>query len=200
MSLAKKFAVPKDISLLYEFLNSADLRTYVEKGDQHVPSDECGTPAQLEVWMRNRSLLTAAEAVEAPAHRSALDLRSAMRSFLEIAPNSRATTQEIAQRLNKVMERYPLVVQITPDGTPALVSSTGVNGLAKVVAELFRLAERGQLDRLKMCNSEECQWIFFDRSRPGKRRWCSSLLCGNRHKTRAYRGRQKVKKAKRGHS
>ena len=33
--------------------------------------------------------------------------------------------------------------------------------------------------------------MFYDRSKPTTRRWCSSLLCGNRQKTRAYRARQR---------
>ena len=65
MRLAKKFAVPQELALLYEFLNSADLRSYLEKGIQHVPSDELGTAAHLEEWMRNRGLLAAAEMISA---------------------------------------------------------------------------------------------------------------------------------------
>ncbi len=191
MRLAKKFAVPQELALLYEFLNSADLRSYLEKGTQHVPSDELGTPAQMDMWMRYRGLLGATEIVSAAGHRNALELRSAMRSFLELPVAFRAKAQEIAKSLNEVMELYPLVVQITHGGTFTLRPSAGVNGLAQIVAEFFTLAESGRLDRLKICNSVECQWIFFDRSKPGNRRWCSSLLCGNRQKTRDYRHRQK---------
>ena len=36
------------------------------------------------------------------------------------------------------------------------------------------------------------QWIFLDRSKPGNRRWCSSLICGNRQKTRDYRKRSRA--------
>jgi predicted RNA-binding Zn ribbon-like protein len=42
-----------------------------------------------------------------------------------------------------------------------------------------------------MCASDECQRVFFDRSKPASRRWCQSTLCGNRNKTRAYRERQR---------
>jgi predicted RNA-binding Zn ribbon-like protein len=61
-----------------------------------------------------------------------------------------------------------------------------------VLAEFLALSASGRLGRLKMCSSKECNWIFFDRSKPGNRRWCSSLLCGNRQKTRDYRKRQKA--------
>ena len=64
-------------------------------------------------------------------------------------------------------------------------------GLSALVAELYNGAANGTLDRLKMCTSEECKRVFFDRSKPGTRRWCQSTLCGNRQKTRTYRERLK---------
>ena len=64
-------------------------------------------------------------------------------------------------------------------------------GLSTVVAELYEGSVNGTLDRLKMCASEECRRVFFDRSKPATRRWCMSTLCGNRMKTRAYRERHR---------
>jgi predicted RNA-binding Zn ribbon-like protein len=189
MHLAKKFAVPSDLALLYEFLNSADLRGYIEKGVQHSHSDELETPAQLEAWLGARDLLAKGETVSAADHRRTVELRSAMRSFLELSPESRAGEQQRAKRLNRVLELYPLVGKIMHAGKFTLQPASGASGLGRVVAELFTLADKRRLDRLKMCSSAECQWIFFDRSKPGNRRWCSSLLCGNRQKTRDYRKR-----------
>lgn len=47
----------------------------------------------------------------------------------------------------------------------------------------------GSWRRLRMCPAPDCQWVFYDRSRPGRARWCSPRLCGNRMKTQAYRRR-----------
>ena len=191
MCLAKKYKVPSEVALLYEFLNSADLRSYFEKGKQHVPSDELETPARLEAWMSQRGLLTAGQTISRAEHRRALDLRRALRSFLQLPPDSRASSRECAESLNRVTQFYPLVVNVVQMGTPRLLPTSGISGLAHVLAELFGLAKSGRLDRLKMCSSDECHWVFFDISKPGNRRWCSSLLCGNRQKTRDYRNRIK---------
>lgn len=191
MRLAKKCEIPAKLALLYEFLNSADLRSYVEKGEQHVSSDELGTQAQLESWMRERGLLKKGERVTIDDHRRALELRRALRSFLELSTDSRGGMRERAKRLNRLAAHYPLVVQIAQAGALRLQPATAVNGIGEVLAELFSLAESGRLDRLKMCSSGECQWVFFDRSKPGNRRWCSTALCGNRYKTRAYRDRHR---------
>lgn len=193
MSLAKKYSVAQEIALLYDFLNSADLRTFTENGKRHVPADEFATPAQLEAWMRRRGLVKKDEPVTSYDHQRALELRSALRSYLQFLPDSRAASQKSSECVNRMSKLYPLVVKIDQQGTLKLQSVHNSNGLGRVLAELFSLAESGRLDRLKMCSSVECQWIFFDRSKPGNRRWCSSFLCGNRQKTRAYRKRARVK-------
>jgi predicted RNA-binding Zn ribbon-like protein len=64
-------------------------------------------------------------------------------------------------------------------------------GLSQLVTELYNGSRNGTLDRLKMCASDECRRVFFDRSKPATRRWCMSTLCGNRIKTRNYRERQR---------
>jgi hypothetical protein len=97
MRLAKKYAVPEELALLYEFLNSVDLRSYVEKGTQHVRSDEFGEPAQLENWMRERGLLGRGESVTLADHRRALELRSTLRTFLQVPPDSRAAMRQRAE-------------------------------------------------------------------------------------------------------
>ena len=191
MRYAQKYKVPAEVALLYEFLNSIDLRSYFEKGKQHVPSDELETPARLQAWMSQRDLLTAGQTISPAEHRRALELRTALRSFLQLPPDSRASSPECIESLNKVAQFYPLVVKVVRMGKPRLLPASGISGLAQVLAELFALAESERLDRLKMCSSDKCHWVFLDRSKPGNRRWCSSLLCGNRQKTRNYRNRIK---------
>ena len=191
MRLAKKYKVPSELTLLYEFLNSADLRSYFEKGKQHVPSDELETTARLEAWMKQRGLLRNGETISPADHRRALELRNALRSFLQLPPDSRASARERAEFLNRVAQFYPLVVKVVQMGAPKLLPAPRISKLGHVLTELFVLTESGRLDRLKMCSSDECRWVFFDRSKPGNRRWCSALLCGNRQKTRDYRNRVK---------
>jgi hypothetical protein len=86
MRLSKKFAVPAELALLYDFLNSLDLRQYTEKGQQHEGHDELGSVGQLEEWMRERGLLEKQAHVSAHAHRMALKLREAIRAYLQLEP------------------------------------------------------------------------------------------------------------------
>ena len=41
------------------------------------------------------------------------------------------------------------------------------------------------------CASDPCNWLFLDRSRTGRRRWCDMKSCGNRAKARRHYERKK---------
>jgi predicted RNA-binding Zn ribbon-like protein len=49
--------------------------------------------------------------------------------------------------------------------------------------------------RVKECASETCGWLFVDRSRSHRRRWCDMKSCGNRAKARRHYRRKKKQKA-----
>jgi predicted RNA-binding Zn ribbon-like protein len=189
MKPSKKFLVPLELALLYDFVNSLDLRQYTEKGKQHEGHDELSTAGQLEQWMREHGLLDTDAHVSAHAHRLALRLRGSVRDYLQEETGTRASP--VLARLNELSSAFPLVLAASRGGKIDLEPAPSSSGLARVLAQLYRLAVAGRLERLKMCASEQCRWVFFDRSKPGNRRWCSSVLCGNRHKTRNYRRRQR---------
>lgn len=44
---------------------------------------------------------------------------------------------------------------------------------------------------IRECASETCSWLFVDRSRTRRRRWCDMSTCGNRAKARRHYERQK---------
>ena len=193
MRLSRKNPVPADIALLYEFVNSLDLRRFVQDGVPHEGGDELATPAQLEVWMRRRGSLGKGMVINSDGYRKALELRRSLRALLQLSQSDRRRDADAVARVNDAAANFPLIVHIS-DGESRLRPLSGLRscGLGKVLAELQHAAETGKLDRLKMCAAEECRWVFFDRSKPGTRRWCASTLCGNREKTRAYRDRQRA--------
>ncbi len=44
-------------------------------------------------------------------------------------------------------------------------------------------------DRLRICAGEDCAWLFLDRSKAGRRRWCDMAVCGNAAKSRRFQAR-----------
>jgi len=187
MWLSQKYAVPEELALLYDFVNTLDCRRYVEQGVAHTGGDEFQTRGQIEKWMRNRRLLPIGKRIDERDYRCALDLRDALRGFLRLAPDNRRQDSDAARRLTTASRNFPLTLVVTDKGTVTLQTAPGSSALGNVLAQVYGLAKTDQLDRLKTCASEECGWIFFDRSKPANRHWCSSNLCGNRQKTRTYR-------------
>jgi predicted RNA-binding Zn ribbon-like protein len=47
-----------------------------------------------------------------------------------------------------------------------------------------------ELERLKVCDADDCGWLFIDGSRNRSRRWCDMSDCGNRAKARRFRRKQ----------
>jgi predicted RNA-binding Zn ribbon-like protein len=54
--------------------------------------------------------------------------------------------------------------------------------LALVARDAIDLVSSSDLLRVRPCSNPECQVLFLDGSRPGRRRWCSMDTCGNRAK------------------
>jgi predicted RNA-binding Zn ribbon-like protein len=48
---------------------------------------------------------------------------------------------------------------------------------------------------VKRCEDETCVLWFSDQTKSHHRRWCSTALCGNRHKVAAYRKRRRAEGA-----
>ena len=44
-----------------------------------------------------------------------------------------------------------------------------------------------EIGNVRVCDNEDCGWMFVDRSRNGLRRWCQMRTCGTMEKTRRRR-------------
>ena len=53
------------------------------------------------------------------------------------------------------------------------------------------LGDPQQRARIHHCENSRCRVIFYDDSRPGRRRWCAPNRCGDRMRARAYRERHR---------
>lgn len=193
MRESKKFKVPAELANLYEFANTLDLRHFTHHGVQHQQHDELQNPRDLAAWMAERNLLRPGAKVSPEIFADALVLRRGVLAYLACAPDARRTSKTVVQALNAATRPFPLLAEASQEGImlrPARDDASA--GLAQIVAELQGAATIGTLDRLKMCDAEECRRVFFDRSKPGTRRWCVSTLCGNRIKTRTYRERHQA--------
>lgn len=60
-----------------------------------------------------------------------------------------------------------------------------------IVRSAADLLTSEDLDRVRECAREGCDWLFVDTSKNRSRRWCSMSLCGSRVKARRYYRRGK---------
>ncbi len=51
-----------------------------------------------------------------------------------------------------------------------------------------KLLESDEVGGLRICDGDDCGWMYVDRSRNGLRRWCQMRTCGTREKSRRRRG------------
>ncbi|MDX2534324.1 CGNR zinc finger domain-containing protein [Streptomyces scabiei] len=95
--------------------------------------------------------------------------------------------------VNEAAARRPLAPAICADGTRgwAAGTATGTQLLSTVARDAVDLLTGPYAQRIRMCAGDRCYLLYVDTSRPGRRRWCSMEHCGNRHKVRAHRVRQK---------
>jgi predicted RNA-binding Zn ribbon-like protein len=59
--------------------------------------------------------------------------------------------------------------------------------IVAVVAEI--LSARADL-RIKTCGGSNCDWLFIDRTKAGRRQWCDTRTCGNNARVRRFRLKQ----------
>jgi predicted RNA-binding Zn ribbon-like protein len=61
--------------------------------------------------------------------------------------------------------------------------------VARAAADLMTSDE---IQHLRMCAAEDCAWLFLDKTKNQRRRWCDMKTCGNRVKARRHYERVKA--------
>ncbi|MFG3547767.1 CGNR zinc finger domain-containing protein [Streptomyces sp. NPDC047725] len=79
--------------------------------------------------------------------------------------------------------------------TPWLETGVETSGLDHLHHELalraLDLLRSLPLERTRVCPGPRCGWVFIDRSRGGRRRWCDMATCGNLAKGRTHYQRRR---------
>jgi predicted RNA-binding Zn ribbon-like protein len=61
----------------------------------------------------------------------------------------------------------------------------------RLVLSSYELLREGNLQFIKQC--QRCSWLFIDKTKSHRKKWCSMESCGNAQKTKRYYDHQKVK-------
>jgi len=87
--------------------------------------------------------------------------------------------------LGAIAARHPLHV-VFEASRPRL---DGATGIAKVLAMVHEVMTNGSWARVRSCRNPNCGWIYYDSSKNGSGRWCSTE-CSHVMRSRAYRARR----------
>jgi predicted RNA-binding Zn ribbon-like protein len=174
-----------DAVLVQDFANTRDLRTFIPRGHPHRDgtADDLASPDALRTWLVGRGLLAKRSRVSKADHARVLELRTVLRSALDRSRVGDSHPPAYAA---------PLHVELDAAAGPRLTYAAGgvEQAIGQICAAALRTTLSGEWWRLRACAADDCHWVFFDRSKPGRGRYCAPDSCGNRVKTRAYRQRR----------
>ncbi|KJS55624.1 zf-CGNR multi-domain protein [Streptomyces rubellomurinus subsp. indigoferus] len=178
-------------ALCLELLTTGGPGEYARYEVLHQPSD-------LAAWLPRSRLRLPAGAVRITADQlaAARTLRDALWRLAAARAHGAPGDPADYAVLNRAAEHPPLVPRIAPDGTPAApLPADGAQLASTLARDAIALLTGPYADRVRECGAHNCQLVFVDTSRPGRRRWCSMERCGNRHKVRALRARREPEPA-----
>jgi predicted RNA-binding Zn ribbon-like protein len=195
---------PFDLSggaLGLDFTNTLGDRPHCRQEKLNGFADLLRWAAEAQVVSRERQRLLTRESEAHPrqaraAFRRAIDLREALYRIFAGSVTGQEPSQNDLDALNRELPTAlrHLHVEIAGEGfgwgwtTPETQLDSILWPVVRSAAELLTSDEAG---RIRECASDRCSWLFVDRSRTHRRRWCDMKICGNRAKARRHYRRKK---------
>jgi predicted RNA-binding Zn ribbon-like protein len=157
--------------------------------------------AQAHIVTENEAERLRNEAVSRPAEASAvlkraIDLREAIYRIFSALGNDSSAEEADLVILNGALSEGMAQAHIVPKANGFSWDWSGKEDALErilwlVVRSAADLLVSEELDTVRVCASEDCQWLFLDTSKNKSRRWCDMKSCGNRAKARRHYQRKK---------
>jgi len=149
------------------------------------------TPADMADWAEMAPGLGLRPSVSEPEYRAAWQLREALWRTLRhqlagepAEPEDHALIETVASQPDLVPQWRDGKMRWAPDATFTQVMSS----VARDAIDLFGTA---RAERFRKCANPNCDLMFVDQSRPGKRQWCTMERCGNLSKVARHRAKHR---------
>lgn len=155
-------------------------------------------PRDLVLWSRHAQVITAGEArlllkqvagqpsTAAGIFRGTLALREAIFRIFDALANHRPPAESDLEQLNRAWragQRHSRLVPATDGFQVQWDDDPGLERITRMLsASAISLLTSAEVERIRACGGERCDWLFVDASRNHMRRWCSMDECGNRAK------------------
>jgi predicted RNA-binding Zn ribbon-like protein len=188
--------------LCLDFANTVDDRTEVQ------PQELLNSYNDLVLWSQQAHVLTEQEAqrlLEKAARRpseasrvlqQAVAIREAIfRIFKAVAEDASPEDEDLVSLSAAVADaqNHARIIQEDSEFTWGWASKAGDLDcmLWLVVRSAADFLTSDDLDTVRVCASDSCNWLFLDTSKNHSRRWCNMKSCGNREKARRFYSRKK---------
>ncbi len=190
----------RDLSLIaghpaLDFINTVKYRGAID------PQDRLASMADVIEWANAAGLITATEVrvLSKPASKGKSGVRSCktirnfredVRTIFEHSSLKGTSCAQAAARVELAISALHPVAKINRNTGVLerfIAVTTQDDLMDRIVASVADLlCERDRL-RIKFCKGDNCDWIFIDRSKPGRRQWCDTRTCGNISRVRRFR-------------
>ena len=146
--------------------------------------------------------LMAADADESACERTLSRIRSvraALRELLDARVERRPPDDGALRTVNRTLRtQYTYELVPAADGVSMGHRHVGdpIDGaLARLAESIARELTQPESERLRVCANDRCEWVFFDSSPGGRRKWCDMSTCGNQAKVARHRARKRENEA-----
>ena len=183
-----------DLDACLDLINSVELTDGVT--EEHLPTVEDAIAYFASHNLAHDDALRAQAAARPAAWLARVHgTRGALREVWDAAVEGRSVRDGAVDTLNDVLAHSP---HPTLRATLAGVAvdhrhedDALAEALARVAEPLVEAIAAGDTARFRICANDDCRWVFEDKSRGGRRRWCDMSSCGNRAKVRRFRSKRR---------
>lgn len=143
----------------------------------------------LEAWFVEAGVIDEVSGVRRSQVADAVELREAIYDVVFARLQGSPLPSAPVALLNRWAVSAP--VRLTLDGDVVRREGGAAEGLATVARNAVELIGGDDAGLLRECGRPGCTQVYVDRSRGGRREWCSMRTCGNRVKAAQFRARHR---------
>jgi predicted RNA-binding Zn ribbon-like protein len=167
-----------------------------------------GEAADVVEWLRHAKVLTVDEADWLQTHVSkdadaaadlsaqATELRAGIHDIAAALGRHAKPPEAALARLSALHARCVAKAELAPGVESyrwqwSVRASPVEAALGPIALAAVQLFTGGDFQRIRECGGHACGWLFYDRSKNNRRRWCEMEVCGNRAKQKRLAARRR---------
>ena len=151
-------------------------------------------PVEDAEWLRKR--VSEREDLAEDLLVTAVELRAAIHDIGAALGRHAKPPETALASLSALHARFVAKAELAPSVMScrwlwSLRASPVEAALGPIALAAVRLFTEGDFHRIRECGGHACGWLFYDRSKNNRRRWCEMEVCGNRAKQRRLAARRR---------